>query len=109
MNLLKGLGAEATEIRVTGGGAKGDFWVQMLADMFNASCVILESDEGPALGAALLAGVGAGVWPDVEEACRATIRIRKRFSPSGADYSSIYTRYRDLYPAMRGWRGNFES
>ena len=103
MNLLRGLGAKSTEIRVTSGGAKSAFWVQMLADMFETSCVTLESDEGPAFGAAVLAGVGVGIWPNVEEACKQTVRIKSTIQPSNANYASSYKRFRDLYVANREW------
>lgn len=107
MDLLRSLGASADEVRVTSGGAKSRFWVQMLADMFGTPCVTLESDEGPAFGAAVLAGVGIGVWPDVGTACDATIRTKERIVPSGANYAKVYARYRSLYASTRAW--NIES
>jgi xylulokinase len=103
MNLLRELGATAEEIRVTSGGAKSRFWLQMLADMFGKPCVTLESDEGPAFGAAILAGVGIGVWPSVEQACSTVVRVRERVEPSGTDYSGAYDRYRSLYASLRDW------
>ncbi len=103
LNCLRALGAETSEIRVTSGGAKSHFWVQMLADMFGAPCRSLESDEGPAMGAALLAGVGIGLWPNVATACQATIRTKSEIGPSGADYAAVYARYRALYPALKDW------
>jgi xylulokinase len=103
MNLLRGLGAAAQEIRVTGGGARSDFWMQMLADLFGSTCVNLECDEGPAYGAAILAGVGVGIWPDVASACARTIRIRKRVDPSGIDYLPSYEQYQKLYSQTHGW------
>lgn len=109
MELLRGLGAKADEIRVTSGGAKSRFWVQMLADMFGTPCVTLECDEGPAYGAAILAGVGIGIWPDVGAACDATIKIRDRVEPSGADYRNMITRYRELYEATRAWNGKISA
>lgn len=101
---LKMLGVNCQEIRVTGGGAKSRFWVQMIADVFQARCCTLEADEGPAFGAALLAGVGIGVWKDVQEACEATVKIREWIEPSGMDYGEPYAWFRSLYPALRGWR-----
>ncbi|HEY0866085.1 MAG TPA: xylulokinase [Fimbriimonas sp.] len=103
MNLLLRLGATSEEIRVTGGGAKNGFWVQMLADMFGKPCATLEADEGPAFGAAILAGVGSGVWPDVSTACTGLVRVKQRFEPKGIDYSAAYARYRALYGAVRDW------
>ena len=101
--LLASLGATAEEVRVTSGGAKSRFWVQMLADMFGTPCVTLECDEGPAYGAAVLAGVGIGAWSSVVAACDQVIRVRDLIEPSGADYRAAYARYRDLYPATRTW------
>ena len=101
--VLQHLGVEGTEIRVTGGGAKSRFWVQMIADAFDKPCVTLETEEGPAFGAALLAGVGAGLWPDVAAACRATVRTKDRFEPSGVDYSNRFNKYADLYSRLKEW------
>jgi xylulokinase len=103
MNLLKGLGASAEEIRVTGGGARSEFWMQMLANFFGKKCVTLECDEGPAYGAAILAGVGVGLWPDVATACAETVRIHKRVEPTGLDHSHSYQQYQKLYSQTRGW------
>jgi len=103
LRLLKNLGAEANELRVTSGGAKSRFWVQMLADIFQKPCVTLEADEGPAFGAALLAGVGIGIWPDTVNACKAVVRIAERFEPHAVDYSAAYSRFTALYPRMQGW------
>jgi xylulokinase len=103
--LLQGLGATGTEIRITSGGAKSLFWVQMLADLFEAPCTTLESDEGPAFGAAVLAGVGKGIWPNVAEACMAAVRTKQVVTPTSSDYSKAYGRYRELYPATREWMG----
>ncbi len=103
MNLLRGLGATSSEIRLTSGGAKSAFWSQMLSDMFLMPCVTLTSDEGPAMGAAILAGVSVGIWSNVGAACDAVIHVKDRFEPSGADYSSAYLRYRRFYEAIKTW------
>jgi xylulokinase len=102
-NLLKGLGATATEIRVTSGGSKSDFWVQMLADCFGAPCVRLSVDEGPAMGAAILAGVGIDIWPNVETACKAVVKVAGSIAPGDTDYSASFDRYSSLYPALKAW------
>ncbi|HLK15527.1 MAG TPA: xylulokinase [Fimbriimonadaceae bacterium] len=101
--VLKSLGAEADELRVTSGGAKSRLWLQMIADVFRLPCVTLESDEGPAFGAALLAGVGIGTFPSLVAACQATIRIKDRIEPRGVDYAEALLRYRSLYPAVKNW------
>ncbi len=103
MELLIGLGALVSEIRVTSGGAKSPFWIQMLADVFGRPCSTLECDEGPAYGAAILAGVGVGIWPNVSFACREIIKIKGTLNPSGNDYSRPYEKYRELYRQTRDW------
>lgn len=103
MELLRDLGASAEEVRVTSGGARSAFWMQLLADLFDRPCVNLGCDEGPAYGAAILAGVGIGVWPDVATACKATIKIRNRIMPSGFNYRLQYERYRKLYSQTSSW------
>lgn len=100
--LLKKLGASSDKIHVTSGGAKSEFWVQMLADIFDAPCKRLKVDEGPAMGAAILAGIGIGIWKNVAEACSAVIREQDEKQPSGTDYSSAYKRYQTLYSSLFG-------
>jgi len=92
------------QVRVSGGGAKSPLWRQILADVFETELVTVNTTEGAAYGAALLAGVGAGNWPDVETACKAAIRVTGSASPNQGQmnaYRSIYPLYRDLYPALR--------
>lgn len=67
-------GTKPDRLRVTGGGAKSPFWRQMIADMTGVPVVTLAVDEGPAYGAALLAGVGIGIWPDIATATSQVIR-----------------------------------
>jgi xylulokinase len=91
------------EVRVSGGGARSPVWRQILTDVFNVPLVVTEAVEGAAYGAALLAGVGGGVWPDVQTAARATVTLGERVEP-GADaggYEAIYALYRDLYPMLK--------
>ena len=103
LDLLVGLGVTGGEVRVTGGGAKSDLWMQMLADVLRAECARIEGDEGPAFGAAVLAGVGIGAWPDVGTACGSVVRTGRRFKPSGADYCAAHSRYKELYGALNRW------
>jgi xylulokinase len=97
MELLVGLGATKQEVRITGGGAKSSFWVQMIADMFNCRCATLEIDEGPAFGAAILAGVSAGIWADVAVASKMVVKEIAEFYPSGVSYETVKVELRDLY------------
>lgn len=103
--LMKGAGLSGiSQVRVSGGGARSPLWRQILADVLGSELVTVNTTEGAAYGAALLAGVGAGIWPDVDAACESTIRITGNTSPSAegcAKYNALYTAYRTLYPALR--------
>ncbi|HEY54395.1 MAG TPA: Hsp70 family protein, partial [Caldilineae bacterium] len=103
--LMKSAGlADIRQVRVTGGGARSPEWRQILADVLQAELVTVNSEEGAAYGAALLAGVGVGAWPDVESACDATIQITGVTAPDSDHvqaYQPLYSLYRQLYPALR--------
>ncbi|WP_322797776.1 xylulokinase [Thermoflexus sp.] len=94
---------EITQVRASGGGARSALWRQILADVLGAELVTVNTTEGAAYGAALLAAVGAGVFPDVPSACSAVIRITGRTVPGPAArfYNEMYPLYRKLYPALQ--------
>jgi len=102
--LIKAAGlAKIKQVRVSGGGAKSPLWRQILADTLQSELVTVNTTEGAAFGSALLAGVGAGIWKDVDSACQATIKITGSTAPDQAmfgRYDQIYALYRDLYPAL---------
>jgi xylulokinase len=98
-----GLGA-ITQVRGSGGGTKGALWRQILASVLDAELVTVNTTEGGAYGAALLAGVGAGAWSDVPSACKAAIKITGSTRPDAAQaeaYRNAYPLYRELYPALK--------
>ena len=102
LELMRDMGVEIKQVRASGGGAKSALWRQILADVFNSEIVLTNVPEGAAFGAALLAGVGTGVYEDVGEACARTIRVTDKVEP-GADvsvYEDYYLIYRELYPAL---------
>ena len=104
LELLKELGQSVSQVRVSGGGARSALWQQILADVFGVELVMVNVTEGAAYGAALLAGVGAQVYPTIEEACDRTIRITQRVEPipeNVARYAECYAVYRSLYPALK--------
>ncbi|MEI8282302.1 MAG: xylulokinase [Armatimonadota bacterium] len=101
--LLRSLGASADTVTVTSGGSKSDFWVQMIADNFHVPCRRLVVDEGPAFGAAILAGVGIGVWDTVSEACGATVKVKDVLLPRSCESSQYHEQYRKLYADIRNW------
>src|SRR5207245_2152603 len=70
------------QVRAAGGGARSALWRQIVADVLDCDVVTVAASEGPAYGAALLAGVGTGIWPSVPAACDATIRVGERTRPN---------------------------
>ncbi|MCC6799415.1 MAG: xylulokinase [Anaerolineae bacterium] len=91
------------EVRISGGGARSAVWRQIFADVFGVPLVVVKALEGAAYGAALLAGVGGGVWPDVPTAAEQTVELGERVEPgehAGA-YEAAYRLYRDLYPLLK--------
>ena len=101
--LIQGAGLGAIEqVRISGGGAKSQLWKQILADVLEVELVTVNTTEGAAYGAALLAGVGAGLYPDVPQATESMIQLTGSTSPSSAagDYQDFYPRYQELYPAL---------
>jgi xylulokinase len=103
--LLSAAGAQLpAEARIAGGGAQSETWRQIIADVLSMPLVTVNSTEGAAYGAALLAGVAAGFWPSAQVACQATIRPVSRTEPDlerAAKYDALYDAYRGLYPALR--------
>jgi xylulokinase len=91
-------------IRLGGGGARSALWRQIQADVYGHEVEIVEAEEGAAYGAAILAGVGAALWPSVDAACDAVIRVTQRVParPDGVGrMSESYAAYRRVYPATR--------
>lgn len=104
LDLLQTAGVPLSEVRASGGGARSSFWRQMQADIFGLPVATLQITEGPAYGAVLLAGVGAGIYPDVPTACDRTLHVADRLTPHPsrrATYDPYYQVYRSLYPALK--------
>jgi len=102
--LFSELKVPVTSIRLGGGGARSPLWRQIQADVYGHAVELVEAEEGAAYGAALLAGVGAGLWPTVDAACATTVRIASRVTPQPSDVailSASYTAYRRVYPAAK--------
>jgi xylulokinase len=92
------------EIRLGGGGARSPLWRQIQAEVYAREVQLLAAEEGAAYGAAILAGVGAGVWKSVDEACDAVVHMIQRITPD-ADRAKLmekgYQVYRRIYPGLR--------
>jgi xylulokinase len=102
--IIREQGLTIEQMRATGGGAKSPLWRQIIADVLGVELVTTNATEGPAFGAALLAGVAGGVYPSVQEACKQTVRIVEHTAPqtsTKAAYDDAYETYKALYPALK--------
>jgi len=106
LEIIENMGVSVKSVRLSGGGARSAFWRQMLADVFGKRAAVLETQEGSAYGAALLAVVGTGGYASVGELCRDAIREIDSIPPRPRE-QEIYARghrmYQSLYPALRGF------
>jgi xylulokinase len=104
LDLICELGGRPALGRVSGGGAHGELWLQIVASVLELPLERVAVDEGAAFGAAILGGVAAGIWPDVHAAVAATVTPRERVDPV-PEWVPVYAdqreRYRALYPALR--------
>jgi xylulokinase len=104
LQLLRELGVEADAGRVSGGGARSDLWLRIVASVLGVPLERTAVDEGSAYGAALLGGVAAGVYGSVEEAVERAVRVRDAVEPDAEwqrAYEPLYDRFRAVYPALR--------
>lgn len=104
LDIIESLGVQVTSVRASGGGAQSPFWRRLLTDILNRRVVTLETQEGSAYGAAVLALVGTGAYGSVPEACRAVIRETGSISPQDPDavfYQRGHSVYQSLYPALK--------
>jgi len=91
-------------IRLGGGGARSQLWRQIQADIYGGAVETVAVEEGAAYGAAILAAVGVKVWPSVDAACQAVVRVAGKTKPSSEDSPTMqkaYSAYRRMYPAMK--------
>ena len=104
VDIFKSTGVDISDMAACGGGAASPLWRSMLADLYGCEVETVSSSEGPALGAAILASVGAGIYPSVEQACDAAVRPDKVCAPDSeraAAYENVYALYKKLYPSLR--------
>ncbi|MFB3814524.1 MAG: xylulokinase [Terriglobales bacterium] len=104
LEIFRSLGVPIAEVRLAGGGARSALWREIQAEIYRARCIVLESTEGAAYGAAILAMVGTREFSSVEEACEACIRVRETVGADpafSAFYEELYAEYGALYPALR--------
>jgi xylulokinase len=101
--ILAEIGVPIARVRLGGGGARSSLWRQIQADVYGHAVEMVPADEGSAYGAALLAGVGAGVWPSVDAACDHVIRSSVAATPDAAHVAVMHERYaayQRIYPAL---------
>lgn len=104
MEILRGMGADVDEMLACGGGGTSKIWRQMLADMYNCPVKTVVSKEGPALGVAILAAVGAGIYESVPAACKALVKTNPAQDPipeNVPEYDKYYQLFKALYPALK--------
>jgi len=108
---MQALGVQPKKVILSGGGARSSLWKQMLADVFETRCSLVNATEGAAYGAALLGAVGCGVHASVEEASKVWIRETEQvdIGPDCAPYQKNYQIYQDLYPALKSSFRNLSS
>ena len=105
--LFAELGIPVSGIRLGGGGARGPLWRKIQAGIYGHAVEVLTAEEGGAFGAALMAGVGAGHWANLDEACAQAIEVAQRIEPDEGDvaaYKAGYAQWRKLYPALKSLR-----
>ena len=104
LDILRDMGIEFTQLYATGGGATSPLWRQMIADVFGLPVVTIQNREGPALGAAILAGVAAGLYKSIPDACSRIIKQNTPEEPileNSKKYQPYYDLYCNLYPSMK--------
>ena len=104
MEVIREAGVTVNYSTLCGGGAKSELWQNMVANILNIEVGILNNEEGPALGSAILSAVGDGLFPNVEQACKAIIKIDRTIKPSQEKvekYNRLYELYKKSYPALK--------
>jgi xylulokinase len=102
--LFEEMSVPVRRIRLGGGGARSPLWAQIQAEVYGHEVEILAAEEGAAYGAALLAGVGAGFWNSVDEACDTVVRVKQRITPDPETKKVMkanYDRFRKLYASLK--------
>lgn len=104
VEVLRSMGVKINDMLACGGGGTSPLWRQMLADVYGCPVKTVVSKEGPALGVAILASVGTGIYKSVQEACKEVIKTNPAQNPiaaNSAEYEKFYKMYTELYPALK--------
>lgn len=106
LEVARSLGIRIDSSRICGGGAKSPLWRQIIAAVMNVNLEIIESEEGPGYGAAILAAVGCGIFESVERACEKLVKVIDTVEPDPVlvqKYEEKYQKFKQLYPIMKNW------
>ena len=106
LEVARSLGIRIDSSRICGGGAKSPLWRQIIAAVMNVKLEIIESEEGPGYGAAILAAVGCGTFESVESACEKLVKVIDTVEPDSVlvqKYEEKYQKFKQLYPIMKNW------
>lgn len=106
LEVARSLGIRIDSSRICGGGAKSPLWRQIIAAVMNVKLEIIESEEGPGYGAAILAAVGCGTFESVERACEKLVKVIDMVEPDPVlvqKYEEKYQKFKQLYPIMKNW------
>lgn len=104
LEVAKSLGIELTRTKICGGGARSPLWKKMIANILNLKVDVIESEEGPALGGAMLAAVACGEYPDVETIAAKIVKVVDTVEPEPElveKYDKCYARFKEIYPACK--------
>ena len=106
LECFEDIGLPIEDLRIGEGGARSALWRQIQVDAFGRDARMLEVQDASALGAAVIAGVGVGMFPDFETACERSVGLGEAVRCCGkraSDYEKQFQRYRGLYPSLKGW------
>ena len=106
LEVAKSLGIKIERTKICGGGAKSPLWKKIIANVMNLKVDVIESEEGPGYGAAILAAVGCGVFDSVEEAAKKLVKVTGTEEPDPElvqKYEERYQEFKELYPALKGF------
>ncbi|MCH5343320.1 MAG: xylulokinase [Acetatifactor sp.] len=104
LEVAKSLGIKLERTKICGGGAKSPLWRQIIANVLNLQVDIIESEEGPALGGAMLAAVACGEYPNVEAIASKVVKVVQTVTPYpalAAKYDACYAKFKEIYPACK--------
>ena len=105
LEVARSLGIQIDRTKICGGGAKSPLWIKIIANVMNLKVDVIESEEGPGYGGAILAAVGCGEFESVEVAAEKLVKVVDTVKPEpelAVKYEKQYQKFRKIYPALKG-------